>query len=306
MSENSYQSSHLDVSLSDLDKITCSGSFSELCQDISQILENKIYGVCFSVYKDDQNPAKKSRIDAQQIRERLAVIKPYVQWIRTFSCTCGQELIPQIAHEMGFKTLVGAWLDADRGNNREEIDNLIDVVSKGYADIAAVGNEVLLRGDLSEEELIDYVLGVKKNAPQCPVGYVDSYYLFRDHPKVADACDLILANCYPFWEYCDLDHSIHYMKEMYRIAERAANGKKVIISETGWPSSGTNCGDAIPSLENMGQYFVSTFQWSSEENVNIFYFTSFDEAWKVSQEGDCGAHWGLWKNDGVFKFEISK
>lgn len=304
MSEYSCQNSHLDVSVSDLSKIEHSASFPELCKKTSQILEDKIHGLCFSVYRDDQNPAKKSRIDAQQIRDRLTIIKPYVQWIRTFSCTCGHELIPQIAHEMGFKTLVGAWLDDDRENNREEIENLMDIASEGYVDIAAVGNEVLLRGDLSEEELIAYISRVKEKVPQCPVGYVDSYFLFRDHPNVSEACDLILANCYPFWEYCDLDRSINYMKEMYKIAVRAANGKKVVISETGWPSSGTCRGGAIPSLENMAHYFVNTFQWASEDNVDIFYFTSFDEAWKVGSEGDCGAHWGLWKNDGAFKFEL--
>jgi GPH family glycoside/pentoside/hexuronide:cation symporter len=26
----------------------------------------------------------------------------------------------------------------------------------------------------------------------------------------------------------------------------------------------------------------------------MFYFSSFDESWKVHQEGDVGARWGLW------------
>ena len=45
------------------------------------------------------------------------------------------------------------------------------------------------------------------------------------------------------------------MKEMYQKAMCAGNGKKVIISETGWPSKGTNLEGAFPSYENALKYF---------------------------------------------------
>ena len=34
----------------------------------------------------------------------------------------------------------------------------------------------------------------------------------------------------------------------------------------------------------------------------MFYFSAFDEAWKVSAEGSVGAFWGLWDKDEVRKF----
>lgn len=302
MSGSMSQKRHLDVTHSVLNTMDLSKSLPELRRSAMQTLESKIHGICFSIYEDDQEPAKKSRITEQQIRDRLKIIQPYAEWIRIFSCTCGHEQIPGIAHEMGFKTLVGAWLDADRENNEKEIQGLIDLASKGFVDLAAVGNEVIYRGDLPEDELIGYLTHVKEQIPHLPVGYVDSYYIFRDHPNVTAACDLVLANCYPYWESCALDQSIAYMREMYQTAIRAANGKQVIISETGWPSGGGQRGEAVPSLENMAHYFVNTFQWASEDAVDIFYFTSFDEQWKAQQEGDCGAHWGLWDSAGHFKF----
>jgi len=302
MSGSMSQKRHLDVTHSALNTMDLSKSLPELRQSVMQTLENKIHGICFSIYKDDQDPAKNSQITEQQIRDRLAIIQPYAAWIRIFSCTCGHEKIPRIAHEMGFKTLVGAWLDADLEANEEEIKGLIDLASKGFVDLAAVGNEVIYRGDLPEDKLIGYLTRVKEQIPRIPVGYVDSYYIFRDHPKVAAACDLVMANCYPYWESCALGQSIEYMREMYHTAIRAANGKKVIISETGWPSDGGHRGDAVASLENMAHYFVNTYRWAKEEAVDIFYFTSFDEHWKAQQEGDCGAHWGLWTSTGDFKF----
>ena len=89
-----------------------------------------------------------------------------------FSCTEGNEQIPVLAREYGFKTLVGAWLGDDLEKNEEEIKALVDLAHQGYVDVAAVGNEVMYRKELPEEELIDYIKRVKAALPEIPVGYV--------------------------------------------------------------------------------------------------------------------------------------
>jgi len=198
--------------------------------------------------------------------------------------------------------MVGVWLDDNREQNEIEINNAIDIAKAGHADILAIGNEVLLRGELSEDELIDYMNRVKAAAPNIPVGYVDAYFEFVDHPRVTEACDVLLANCYPFWEGCPADHALLYMKEMYRRVVNVANGKKVIISETGWPNIGTPTKGSVPSFENAIKYFIDTYQWAEQDGIEIFYFSSFDETWKVDAEGDVGAYWGLWDKDGNPKY----
>ena len=92
------------------------------------------------------------------------------------------------------------------------------------------------------------------------------------------------------------------MREMYRRAQAVANGKKVIISETGWPSKGEACGGAVPGEENAINYFIETCRWAEKEGVEIFYFSSFDESWKTGDEGDVGAWWGLWDQHGKPKY----
>lgn len=267
---------------------------------VRNILDTKIHGLSFSPYVEGQGPG--TQIREAQIRERLAIIQPYVRWIRTFSCSEGNELIPAIARENGLKTMVGVWLDGNKEQNEVELANAIDIANAGHADILGVGNEVLLRGDLTEDELIDYIERAREGAPGVPVGYVDAYFEFEVHPRITAACDVILANCYPFWEGCPAEHALLYMKEMYRRAQRAANGKPVIISETGWPNIGTPTDGAVPSFENAIKYFIDTCQWAEQDGVEIFYFSSFDEAWKVDAEGDVGAYWGLWDKDGNPKY----
>ena len=264
------------------------------------VLNNGMHGLCFSPYEEGQKPG--DLISESQIRRKLELIKPYTKWIRTFSCTDGNEQIPILAKEYGLKTLVGAWLGDDPIINEDEINGLINLTNQGYVDIAAVGNEVMYREDLSEDELIDYINRVKSAIPNTPVGYVDAYYEFTDRPKITDVCDVILANCYPFWEGCSLEYSLVYMKQMYFQAMSAAKGKKVIITETGWPSQGANLEGAFPSYENALKYFINAQNWSNDENIEMFYFSSFDESWKVGSEGDVGAFWGLWDKDEKLKF----
>ena len=275
-------------------------SIDDLRALVREILDGKIHGISFSPYIEGQGPG--TVLDEAQIRQRLGIIAPHVHWVRTFSCTEGNELIPRIAKESGLKTMVGVWLNDDLEHNELEIANALAAAKAGHADMLGVGNEVLLRGDLAEEQLIEYVERVKAEVDGIDVGYVDAYFEFVDHPRITAACDVIFANCYPFWEGCPADYSLLYMKEMYRRAVGAADGKKVIVSETGWPNIGSAVKGAEPSVDNAIKYFINTCQWAEEDGVELFYFSAFDEAWKVEVEGDVGAYWGLWDKDGNPKY----
>lgn len=298
---SSYRS-HKILSLSgyDLDNKTPKG----LQNVFKRVLKKGMHGIGFSPYEEGQEPG--DQLTEKQIKRRLKLIKPYTEWVRSFSCTDGNELIPKIAKEMGMKTMVGAWLGDNAKINAKEIEGLKRLANEGLVDVAAVGNEVMYRGDLTEDELLDFIYDVKKDITNVPVGYVDAYYEFAHRPKITEACDVILANCYPYWEGCSIEYSLIYMKDMYHQAVKAGKGKKVIISETGWPSEGEGLNGAFPSKENAMKYFINTQLWSQEENVDIFYFSSFDESWKVGSEGDVGAYWGLWDKDENPKFYTNR
>lgn len=264
--------------------------------------KNGMHGLCFSMYEDGQQPG--DIISEEQVRRRLKIIAPYTKWVRSFSCTEGNELVPIIAREFGIKTLVGAWLGHDAEKNEKEIEALIKLSKEGYVDIAAVGNEVMYRHDLSEDELLDFIAKVKQEIPSnIPVGYVDAYYEFTIKPRITEACDVILTNCYPYWEGSNIDYSLAHMKSMFHQARSVGNGKKVIITETGWPSKGESFKDSHPSEINAMKYFINSQLWSKDENIPIFYFSSFDESWKVGAEGEVGAYWGIWDKNEELKFQ---
>jgi len=274
----------------------------ELQTMMKDILNNTIHGIGFSPYLEGQDPSVKSQISEQQIADRLEIIRPYTKWVRTFSCSCGNEQVPRIAHEKGLKTMVGIWLDGDEENNELELSNAIRIAQEGHVDLLAVGNEVLLRKDLTIEQLISYIRRVKQAVPHVEVGYVDAYYMYVNYPELVHEVDVLFANLYPFWEHCALEISVEYMKKMYDLVQENGKGKKIIVSETGWPTKGEQYGGAIPSYQNAMRYFINAQKWALQENIDMFYFSSFDEVWKINHEGEYGAYWGLWNKDGKYKF----
>jgi glucan 1,3-beta-glucosidase len=277
-------------------------TLDQLKKEVTGLLNHQIHGISFSPYVGEQNPAQFDWITPEQIESRLSIIKPHVKWIRTFSCTLGNEAIAPIAKKHGLKTLVGAWIGDDLEMNEAELDNVIRIAKEGHADLVAIGNEVMLREDIELDVLLGYLKRFKEAVPHVPVGYVDAYYTFVNEPRLLDYCDVVFANCYPFWEKCDLEHAVSYMKEMYAFVKKAAPDKEIIISETGWPTKGEAFGDAKPSFEHAARYFIDTYQWANANHIKVFYFSSFDESWKTDEEGEYGAYWGLWDHQGVYKF----
>ncbi len=265
-------------------------------------LKKGLHGICFSPYEEGQDLTDK--LTEEQISRRMRIIKPYAKWVRSFSCTNGNEYIPQFAKNNNLQTVVGAWISNDKQNNEAEIKKLVSLAQAGMVDIAVVGNEVLLRSELSVEEVIAYLKRVKSLIPKdIPVAYVDSYYIFDQYPILIEATDLILINCYPFWEGADINVSTAYLRYMYRLIEVRAKGKPVIVSETGWPSDGECTENAVPSKVNAMKYFINVQNWSSKEDIPMFYFSSFDESWKIHHEGDVGQRWGIWNEKEKLKFK---
>ena len=118
--------------------------------------------------------------------------------------------------------------------------------------------------------------------------------LFTQRPKLMEAYYVNLVNCEAFWEGCPVEYALPHMQSMYGQAMDAAKGKKVIITETGWPSKGENLNGAVPSEAHAKHYFINTQAWAKDSNVEVFYFSSFDEPWKGSPDPhEPEKHWGL-------------
>jgi len=259
------------------------------------------YGFSYSPYtQSGQNPNYGTVISETQIRNHLSMIQPYTQWIRTYGTTNGLEHVGKIAHEMNLQVAAQAWLSKDEVSNQQQITNLINIGKNNEADLLIVGSEVLLRGDLTETQLINYINTVKTAVPGIQVTTADTYGELLAHPNVMAVCDVIMVHYYPFWEGVGLDDAVYKINLWHQQVLSAAGSKSVIVGETGWPSAGNTIGSAVPSVENAQAYFINFVSWARVTNTPYMYFEVFDEPWKTS-EGAVGPHWGVWQSDGTLK-----
>jgi len=261
----------------------------------SQTEPYQLHGVNFGPYLKDQDPASGTPVPASQLDSLMKIVAPHTRWIRTFGCTNGLQEAGRIAHENGLKAACGAWLSSNSQANEDEIANLIVAANNGWVDLAIVGSEVLVRGDLTETALLEYIDRVRDAIPDSvPVTTADVDDILLRHPNVISVVDLVFANYYPFWTGIKLDNALAAVHSSYQRLIYVSGGKQVVVSETGWPSCGTSIGNAVPSPENAGQYFVYVASWARANDVDVFYFEAFDERWKVHHEGPQGACWGIW------------
>jgi exo-beta-1,3-glucanase (GH17 family) len=254
----------------------------------------KIYGLDFGPYvKDGQQPGSET-ISQQQIRDLMTIIKPYTQWVRTYSCTNGLEFAGEIAHQLGLKIAVSAWLSTNLTANQIEITELITIAQKHQADLLIVGSETLLRRDLNESQLISYINQVKTAIKDIPVATADAQSSFIAHRAIINASDLILLNIYPFLDDTNISLAVSDINNEYERLQNIAGTKQIIISETGWPSAGDQTGNAVASPQNSQYFFLNFISWAKSKNAAYFYFEAFDEPWKAKDEGSKGANWGIW------------
>ena len=269
----------------------------------------KLWGLNFSPYTEPgENPNlnKPGQITLEEIMARLEAILPYTEWIRTFGCTDDLQPIGAMAHAKGLKTAIGAWLGRNDTENMRQVNTLVKLAEEGHVDIAIVGSEVLLRGDLGEEQLIQYIREVKTRFQaagiRIPVTTADVYGEFLSHPALLPEVDLVFANYYPYWEGKSIQCAMAYLHRWHEQLKAAANGKPIVVSEAGWPSCGNRVGEAVPSPESAADFFLSFVSWAKANAVQYFYFEAYDEPWKsATEEGPQGACWGLWTSDGKLK-----
>ena len=271
------------------------------------LVAHRLFGFDFEPYLDGQDPRLHTQISRAQMEQRMRLQIPRAGWIRTFRMVDGFEAAGSVAHQLGFKAALGAWIGPETTPagiqaNQQSISHLITAGQAGDAELLIVGSEALLRGDISATALISYLNQVRAAVPGIPVTTADVYGRLIDNPGVVAACDILMANIYPFWEAQSIGDAIANLHQNFYNTKINAQGKPVWISETGWPSAGQTVGAAVPSPANAAAFFQRFVSWARANDVPFFYFEANDETWKATTgEGAVGSHWGVSDKDGVLK-----
>jgi len=276
-----------------------------------------LQSVSFAPYRPGQSPLTRTFPTVEQIDQDLARLRGKVLAVRTYSTGENLEAVPQLAGKYGLKVWHGAWLNDNDKENLEQINLLIDHANR-YPDTierVIVGNEVLLRKDLTVTQLRGYIRQVKQRVKQ-PVTYADVWEFWLRNPSLADDVDFITIHLLPYWEdepigvdRREADGTLRIEKHILDIVHRVQArfpGKKIVIGETGWPSDGRMRSDARPGRVEQVRYFSIFRSIAEREHLDYNVVEAFDQYWKSRQEGTVGATWGLLDAQRHDKFELGK
>lgn len=265
----------------------------------------RISGLAFSPFRRGQSPETATWPDAGDIRADLVRVAGLTGRIRTYTVQGVFGDIPRLAAGTGLRITPGAWLDRHAGANAREIDRLI-AVANASPDVASVivGNEAVLRGDLTAGQLAGYLREVKA-AVRVPVSTAEPWHVWLKHPELADAVDVITIHLLPYWEGLPEADALRFVLDRLDAVRAAYPGKKVEIGEIGWPSDGVAIGGAVASRVNQARFLRGFFDAARRRHLDYFVMEAFDQPWKTSFEGRAAGYWGIMDLDRQAKWAMA-
>lgn len=269
-------------------------------EKIPEDRQGLLSGVCYGPFRDNEDPDAGIYPDSDAVQRDLNFLSNLAHSVRTYGATKVLSDIGARCEPARLDCYPGAWISTHRANNAKEIENLIAMCAQKRVRAAIVGNEVLLRKDQTEDQMIQYVRMVKKGV-KVPVTCAETWKVLLDHRRLVSELDFLLVHIHPYWDGIAIREAPSYVINVWRKLKKAFPDKRIVIGETGWPSDGTVVGKAVPSAENQGRFLTDFVRLASSSGVEYFIFEAFDENWKEKFEGNVGAHWGIYRSDGSIK-----
>jgi len=255
----------------------------------------------------DEQLLRTSVVPRAQLQHDLALLAPRVRCVRIYSVANGMDQIPSIARELGLKVLLGLWIGADAPHNQQEIKLGLEVAERNRDVVEAliVGNEVLLRHELTAEQLGRLITQVN-DATDIPVTYADVWDFWKANPSLALHADFLTIHLLPYWDDkpTGIDAALAHTASVYGEARVTFPNQRVFIGETGWPSQGRQRADAVPGVVAQARFVREFTGWAHDNQIQYNLIEAFDQPWKRQQEGTVGGYWGLYDTAGLAKFAL--
>ncbi|MDR2209252.1 MAG: beta-1,6-glucan synthase [Azoarcus sp.] len=235
-------------------------------------------------------------IPRQQIEEDLRAISAIAGCVRIYSTDRGLDQVPGVAHELGLKVLLGAWIGYLPKKSALELERAI-ALADAYRDTVRaiiVGNEVLLRRERTPAEMRALLDSVRAKSP-VPVTYADVWEFWLKNTELAAHVDFITVHILPFWEDdpVDIGRALAHVAETHEKISAVFPGKPILIGETGWPSAGLRRGDSLPSKVAQARYIREFVRRAHDSDWDYNLIEAIDQPWKRSLEGTVGGYWGM-------------
>jgi exo-beta-1,3-glucanase (GH17 family) len=260
--------------------------------------DGKLDCISYAPFRGNQDPfGPDVPMDPRQIEEDLARLAPLTGCIRTYSIDHGLDQIPEIAGRHGMKVMLGVWLSNLPELSRHQVEVGV-ALTRRFPDVVqsiVVGNEVLLRGEMSAPDLIKTIRDVKAQVA-VPVTYADVWEFWLRYREVPSAVDFITIHILPYWEDLPIPaaEAARHVESIRKEMADAFPNREILIGEFGWPSAGRMREGALPSPANQARALSEVVAQARAGNYRVNVIEAFDQPWKRQLEGTVGGHWGLY------------
>lgn len=179
-----------------------------------------------------------------------------------------------------------------------DFTNLVTGISVGSEDLYRAAQGDATSPGVDVDTLISYITEVRNaiagtSLEGVPVGHVDTYDSFENatNTKIINEIDWIGFDGYPYWEKAN-GNSIEAASDLFykglNKTKAIAGDKPVYVTETGWPVSGDQFGEAVASDANARKYWKDIACTLTENNVNVWWYIL-----QESQNGHASPDFGL-------------
>jgi exo-beta-1,3-glucanase (GH17 family) len=257
----------------------------------------KLMCVSYAPFRDGQTPLLlTTHIAPEQIAQDLAQLAKISDCVRTYSIENGLDQVPALAAKVGLKVIQGIWLSSDRLKNQAQIATAVALTRQypGVISALVVGNEVLLRGEMTTSDLAANIRSVKSQV-SVPVTYADVWEYWLRNREIYEAVDFVTIHILPYWEDFPVRarYAAAHVDAIRKRMAVAFPAKEILIGETGWPSQGRMREGALPSRTNQARVVSEILDLAKRENFRVSLIEAYDQPWKRQLEGTVGGYWGL-------------
>src|SRR5215218_2707930 len=258
----------------------------------------KLQCVSYAPFRGAQTPlVPTTQISPEQIAQDLAQLARITDCVRTYSIENGLDQVPALAAKVGLKVIQGIWLSSNRIKNLAQMALAVELTKEhpGVITALVVGNEVLLRGEMTTSDLAANIRSVKSRVT-VPVTYADVWEFWLRNREVYEAVDFVTIHILPYWEDIPVraKFAAGHVDDIRKRMAVAFPNKEILIGETGWPSAGRMREGALPSRTNQARVVSEILDLAKRENFRVNLIEAYDQPWKRQLEGTVGGHWGIY------------
>lgn len=237
-------------------------------------------GICYDII-DSQSRCK----DGETVRTDFALLKSRGHTlVRVYDVGCPQSSVAQAAHQTGLRLMVGMNELADIQSDLEKLTSMVgsdwSVVSAVY-----VGNELVNQGRATGREVADRVSQARSALLTAgfegSVVTVDTFNQMAADPTICSTSDFCAINAHAFFDPTTAARDAGtFVSNAYHQVAAANPGKRIVVTESGWPWQGTANGEADPSPDNQRTALNSIKEMFPGPPGDLFEFQALDARYK--------------------------